>query len=119
MAPLGQGFPSPATMLFNCLARGIMPIINRPPVGIDNYQEHYEAIGKRQMKDDKATSKSYVCMPIGSTAVVQQEDGGPWTHSTIEGKGNHVRSYLICITKTGRLVTQNRQNVKPTQISAE
>ena len=28
-------------------------------------------------------------LPIGSTVVVQQEDGGPWTHGTIVGKGDH------------------------------
>ena len=49
MTPLGQGLPSPATMLI----RGILPVINRPPVGIDNDQEHYEVIVKRQTKDDK------------------------------------------------------------------
>ena len=40
----------------------------------------------------------------------------------IEGKGNlnhHDRSYHIHIRKTGRLVTQNRQHIKPTQIPAE
>ena len=40
--------------------------------------------------------------------MVQQEDGGPWTHRTIEGQGNqnyHDRSYHIHITKTDRLVT--------------
>ena len=30
--PLGQGLPSPATLLFNHPVRG-MPIINRPPTG--------------------------------------------------------------------------------------
>ena len=30
--PLGQRLPSPATLLFNCLVRGIMPILNRQPV---------------------------------------------------------------------------------------
>ena len=61
-------------------------------------------------------------LTIGSTLVVQWEDGRVWTHGTIEGKGNHNhhdRSYCIHITKTGRLVTWNRQHIKPTQISAE
>ena len=53
MIPLGQGLPSPATMLFNCLISGILPVINRLQVGIDNDQEDYEAIVKRQTKDDK------------------------------------------------------------------
>ena len=57
---------------------------------------------------DKDTSKNFVSFPIGSTVVVHWEDGGPWTHGIIEGKGgqnHHDRSYHICITKTGRLVT--------------
>ena len=75
-------------MLFNCLIRGIMIIINGSPVGIDNDQEYYKAIIKKANKDDKSkgTPKMYVSIPIGFTVVVQQEDGGPWTHGMIEGK---------------------------------
>ena len=61
-------------------------------------------------------------IPIGSTVAVQWEDGGPLTHDTIEGKDNqhhHDRSDHIPITETGRVVTQNRQHIKPAQISAE
>ena len=36
------------------------------------------------------------------------------------GDHNHCnRSYKICITKTGRIVTCNRQHIKPTPITAE
>ena len=31
--PLRSGLPSPTTLLFNCLIRGIKPTINRPPIG--------------------------------------------------------------------------------------
>ena len=34
--PLGQGHPSPTMLLFNCLVRGIMPVMDRPPINIDN-----------------------------------------------------------------------------------
>ena len=73
MTHLGQGLPSLASMLFNCPIRGILTMINRPPVGIDNDQEHYKVIVKRQMKDDKGrhTPKMYVSIPIGSTVAVQ------------------------------------------------
>ena len=54
MIPLGQELSSPATMLFNHPIIGRLPVINRPPVGIDNDQEHYEVIVKRQTKDDKS-----------------------------------------------------------------
>ena len=32
---------------------------------------------------------NYDLFSIGSTVVVQWEDGGPWTHSTVVGRGNH------------------------------
>ena len=53
MTPLGQGLPSPATMLFNCPIRGIMPVINRPLMGIDNDVEHHIVLIKRQTKMTK------------------------------------------------------------------
>ena len=110
VTPLEQGLPSPAMMLFNCPIRGIMLVINRLPIGIDNDDEHHKMIIERQTKNDKDkdTSKNFVSLPTGSTVLVQHEDGGLWTHGTIEGKGDHNhhnRSYIICITKTGRLVT--------------
>ena len=73
MTLLGQELPGPVTMLFNHLIRGILLVINRPPVGIDNEHEHYEVIVKRQMKDDKGrdTIKMYVSMPIWSTVALQ------------------------------------------------
>ena len=58
---------------------------------------------------------------IGSTVVVQQEDGGPWTHGTVIGKGDHNqhnRSYKIQVTKSGRIITCNR-HMKPTPITTE
>ena len=87
-----------------------MPVIKRLLMGIDNDDEHHKALIIRQTKNDKDkdTSKNFVSLPVGSTVVVQHEDGGPWTHGIIEGKGNHKhhdRSDNIHITKTGRLVT--------------
>ena len=38
---LGQGLPSPTTLLFNCLVRGIMPVIDRKPIGGDNDDEYH------------------------------------------------------------------------------
>ena len=65
MTLLGQGLPSPATMLFNCPIRGIMPVINRPPIGIDNDDKHHKVIIQRQTKNnkDKETSKDFVPLP--------------------------------------------------------
>ena len=73
MMLLGQGLASPFTMLFNCLIRDIMSIINRPPVGTNNYDEHHKAFIGRQNRNNesKDTSKSVAFLPIGSTVVVQ------------------------------------------------
>ena len=43
-------------------------------------------------------SPVFASIPIGLTVVVQQEDGGPWTHGTIVRKGDHNhhdQSYII------------------------
>ena len=53
MTPLKPGLPSPATILFNHPIIGIMPIINIPPVGRDNDEEHYEVLIKKQTKMTK------------------------------------------------------------------
>ena len=111
--PLGQGLPSPVTLLFNCLVRGIMPRINRLLINTDSDDEHHTVLVNRHHRNEQDidTSKNFVSLPIGSTVVVQGEDRGLWTHGTIEDKGNHHhhdRSYKICITKTGRIITCNR-----------
>ena len=122
--PLWQGFPSLATLLFNCLVHGIMPVIDRKPVSVDNDDELHKKLTHRQGKNDpnNDTLQVFVSIPIGSTVVVQQEDGGLWTHGTIVGKGDHHhhnRSYKIQVTTTGRITTCNRQHIKPTPITAE
>ena len=122
--PLGQGLPSPATLLFNHLVCGIMPVVNRKPVSVDNDDEHHKKLMHRQGKNDtnNDTSQVFVSIPIGSTVVVQWEDRGPQTHGMIVGKGDHNHhnwSYKIQVTTTGRIITHNRQHIKPTSIAAE
>ena len=43
-ASLEPGLLSPATLLFNCIIPGIMPIINRLPINLGNDEEHYEVL---------------------------------------------------------------------------
>ena len=45
--PLGQGLPSPATLLFNCPVRGLTPLIDRPPININNDEGHHNALTYR------------------------------------------------------------------------
>ena len=64
----------------------------------------------------------FASIPIGSTVVVQWVDRGLWTHGTTVGMGDHnhhSRSYKIQVTTTGRIITCNRQHIKPTPITAE
>ena len=56
--PLGQGLPSPATLLFNCLVRGIMPITDRPPVNPNNDDEHHTALVNRQDRYEQGIDTS-------------------------------------------------------------
>ena len=50
MIPLGPGLLCLASLLFNCPTRGIMPLMHRMPISIDNDDEHHKALVKRQMK---------------------------------------------------------------------
>ena len=57
-----------------------MPIINRMPINTDNDDDHYEALLKRQTRNDENydTARNYDLFSIGSTVAVQQEDGEMW-----------------------------------------
>ena len=71
--PLGPRLPSPTRLLFNHPIRGIMPSINRSLIGVSSDDEYYEALVKRQRRNDKNddTSRNYALIPIGSTVDVQ------------------------------------------------
>ena len=103
--PLGPGLLSPATLLFNCQKRSIMQIISRLPISPNNNDEYYEALVERGTKKDKNhdTPQNYDFISIGSTVVVQQEDGRLWTYGKVVGKGDHThnRLYTIHVTMTG------------------
>ena len=120
--PLRQGLPSPAMLLFNCPVRGIIHAKDRQPINIDNDDEHHKNLMHRQgiNDQDNDTSKIFMSIAIGSTVVVQWEDGGLWTFGTVVGKGDynhHNRSYKIQVTKAGRIITCNRQHIKLTPIT--
>ena len=71
--PLGQGLPSPVMLIFNCPVRGITPVMDSPPINIDNDDRHHQTVMHRQGKNDQDsdTSKIFMSIPIGSTVVVQ------------------------------------------------
>ena len=101
-----------------------MPVVDRKPVSTDNDDEHHNTLIHRQCKNgtNNDASQVFVSIPIGSTVAVQWEDGGPWTHGTIVGKDDHNHHNWSCkiqITTTGRIITHNRQDSKPTSITTE
>ena len=71
--PLGQGLPSPATLLFNHLVCSIMPVMDRKPIGRDDDDEHHNKSLHRQHKNgaNNDASPVFASIPIGSTVVVQ------------------------------------------------
>ena len=50
-----------------------MLTINRPLIGVNNNDEHYQALVRRQTKNDKNhdTSRKCALIQIGSTVAVQ------------------------------------------------
>ena len=99
-----------------------MTILTRLLLDSNKDEEHYGALINRQTKNDKNhdTPRNHAFLPIRSAVMVQCKDGGPLTHHTIGGKGDHNhnnKSYTICVTKTGQVVTRNSKNMKPTQIT--
>ena len=68
-----------ATILSICTIWGIIPKIYRLEINPNNNDWHYEALVNRQTRNDKNyhTSRSYDSFSIGSSEVVQWEDGGP------------------------------------------
>ena len=71
--PLGQGLPSLATLLFNHPVCGVIPVIDRKRVIVDNNDEHQTKLVYRQGKNDtnNDASQVFASIPIGSTVVVQ------------------------------------------------
>ena len=61
-------------MLFNHPIQGIMPIINRIPINSDNADDHYEALVKSQIRNDKNYDTARDCnlFSMGSTVAVQR-----------------------------------------------
>ena len=109
--PLGQGLPSPATLMFSRQVQGIMPVLDCKPIRQDCDDDHHNKLVDRQQKNDNDASPVLACIPIGSTVAAQWEDGRPWTHGTIVGTGkqnHHDRSYTIQLTTNGRHITSNR-----------
>ena len=109
--PVGPGLPSLAILLFNQPVCSIIPVLDRKPVGKEYDEEHHSSLVDRQHKNDNDASPMFTFIPIGSAVVVKWEDGGPWTHGTIVGTGDHNHnncSYTVQLITNGRRITHNR-----------
>ena len=63
------------------------------------------------------TFKDLLSFPIGSTVALQWEDSGPQMHEVItEASSTDLNgwSYIIKVTKMGRLITHNMTHLKDT-----
>ena len=69
--PLGQGLPSPVTLMFNSHVHGIMPVLDCKPFMQNCHDDHHKKLIDRQQKNNNDTSPVFVCIPIGSAVVVQ------------------------------------------------
>ena len=71
--PIRVRLLSPATLLFNHLIIGFMPAINRPLIGVNNDDQYWKVLVKRQTKNDMNhdPSRNYALIPIGSIVAVQ------------------------------------------------
>ena len=101
-----------AMLLFNRQSRGLLLRLSRPPILCDNDGNNHTALANRQSQSNKEadTHVNIYFLPMGSTVVVQQEDGGPLMHGTIIGDGakdHSVRCFKIRVTKTRYIISWN------------
>ena len=94
------------------------------PISFNADNKHYEALKTSQDKYTKGndTHKDSLSFPVGTRVAIQCEDCGPWTHGTVEkanGTDQQGLSYIIRVTKTGRLTTQNMRYICSTPIGTE
>ena len=119
---LGQGLPSLATLMFNRQLCGIMPVLDQKTIGKDCDDKHHSKLLDWQHQNNNDATPVFASLPIGSSVVVQQEDGRLWTHGTVVGTGDHNhhdRAYTIQLTTNGRQIACNRQHIKPTSVTAD
>ena len=101
-----------------------MPKISRESINTNNDDVQYETLKACHSKytRDNDTHKDSLSFLIRSTVAIQHEDGGPWMHGVIKGTNNSYhnwRSYIVRVTKTGRLIILNTRHIGNTTITIE
>ena len=68
-----------------------MPVMDKKTIGGDYDNEHHSKLAHGQHKNNTNNDASpvFASIPTGSTVAIQREDGGPWMHGMIVGKGDH------------------------------
>ena len=112
--------PSPATLLFNRPAKGILPKISITLVLFDSDKSDHSALVNKQVhaNEDEDTNKNISFVPIESIVVVQCKETGPWACGTTMGHGSddkNGRSYRIRVTKIENTTTRTKRHIKANQ----
>ena len=71
--PLGQGLPSPTTLMFGRPVCSIMPVVDHKPIGQDYDDKHHHKLVDRQPKNDNDALPVFEFILIGSTVVVHEK----------------------------------------------
>ena len=88
--PISPLLSSPAMLMFNRLARGLLPRFSTLSIQCDNDESHQTVLQDRhpQSKKETDTHVNISLLHAGSTVVVQFKDFGPWVCGTIIGHGS-------------------------------
>ena len=68
--PLGQGLPSPATLMFNIKVQSIMPVLDCKAIRQDCDDDHHKKLIDRQYKNYNDGSPVFPYIPIASAVVL-------------------------------------------------
>ena len=88
-----KGGPSPATILFNRLIRGLLPKTNRIPIIYDYDVEHFEVL---KWADTHNTGKDFTMILLGPVVVVYGKDDSPGTNGTVLEHGSKEHNKIHC-----------------------
>ena len=116
--------PNQAMLLFNALARGILPTFTGQPVLHNNDEINLIVLFKiqPQASQDRDTHKNIPFLPTGSTVAVQTGDVKSYMHGVIIGHGTddyNGRSYRVRVTEIDHVLIAIKIHIKSTNKPAE
>ena len=97
----------------NTLTRGILPKFSRQwALCINNERNLTVFLDSSKQVHIWILTKTILFLPTGSTITVQRNDGGPWIHWMIIGRGtddDNGRSYRARVTRAGCVIRKNKE----------